>query len=327
MVRVAGRGVLVRALGLGGLLVVVLAVMLLLALVGLLGAGAPEVSAGSPGALVCETSAEGRAGIPAGLMPLYERAAAEHGLGGRGVFVLAAINKIETDFGRNVAVSSAGALGWMQFMPATWAAYGVDGNGDGRRDPTDPEDAIPAAARYLAASGAPGDWGAAIFAYNHAGWYVAQVQDLANAYQGACRADLVAPAELPALAPGRLAWPVSGPVTSPFGMRWGRLHAGIDIAAPSGIPVRAPAPGVVSFAGWAGGYGQLVCVTHSATVTTCSAHLSQIGVPVGRTIALGEVLGAVGCTGRCFGDHVHFEVRRGGDRSAPPVDPVGYLVR
>jgi hypothetical protein len=118
-------------------------------------------------------------GVPAVLVPIYRRAAAAYGLGPQGPAVLAAINGIETAFGTNLNVSSAGAVGWMQFMPATWAGYGVDGDGDGVKDPYDPEDAIHAAANYLRASGAPGDWYTAVFAYNHADWYVAEV--LANA--------------------------------------------------------------------------------------------------------------------------------------------------
>ncbi len=118
-------------------------------------------------------------GVPAVLVPIYQRAAAAYGLGPQGPSVLAAINGIETAFGTNLNVSSAGAVGWMQFMPETWAGYGVDANGDGVADPYDPEDAIHAAANYLRASGAPLDWYNAVFAYNHADWYVAEV--LANA--------------------------------------------------------------------------------------------------------------------------------------------------
>jgi Transglycosylase SLT domain len=118
-------------------------------------------------------------GVPAVLVPIYQRAAATYGLGAQGAGVLAAINGIETAFGTNLNVSSAGAVGWMQFMPATWDGYGVDANGDGVKDPYDPEDAIFAAAAYLRASGAPIDWYTAVFAYNHADWYVAEV--LANA--------------------------------------------------------------------------------------------------------------------------------------------------
>ena len=118
-------------------------------------------------------------GVPAVLIPIYQRASDAYGLGPQGPSVLAAINGIETAFGTNLNISSAGAVGWMQFMPETWAGYGVDANGDGVKDPYDPEDAIFAAASYLLASGAPTDWYNAVFAYNHADWYVAEV--LANA--------------------------------------------------------------------------------------------------------------------------------------------------
>ena len=107
--------------------------------------------------------------IPRFLIKLYKQAGREYRIPWP---ILAAINEIETDFGRNVAVSSAGATGWMQFMPATWRAYGVDADRDGVKDPDDPHDAIFAAARYLKASGAKHDMRRAIFAYNHAGWYV-----------------------------------------------------------------------------------------------------------------------------------------------------------
>ena len=96
--------------------------------------------------------------------------------------VLAAINSVESDFGRNMGPSSAGAVGWMQFMPGTWAMWGVDADADGTANPWDPEDAVYAAARYLAAAGATRDVARAVFAYNHAGWYVDQVLRLAQAY-------------------------------------------------------------------------------------------------------------------------------------------------
>ena len=117
--------------------------------------------------------------MPPVLIPIYQRAAAAYGLGPQGAAVLAGINEVETAFGTNLNVSSAGAEGWMQFMPSTWESYGVDANGDGVRDPYNPEDAIFAAARYLSAAGMPTDTYGAIFSYNHADWYVAEV--LANA--------------------------------------------------------------------------------------------------------------------------------------------------
>jgi Transglycosylase SLT domain len=120
--------------------------------------------------------------VPPILLPIYQRASDAYGLGPQGPSVLAAINLIETAFGTNLNVSSAGAIGWMQFMPETWEGYGVDANGDGVRDPYDPEDAIFAAANYLSASGMPEDTYNAIFAYNHADWYVADVLSNAECY-------------------------------------------------------------------------------------------------------------------------------------------------
>jgi soluble lytic murein transglycosylase-like protein len=110
--------------------------------------------------------------IPPFLLPIYQAAGIEYNVPWQ---VLAAINEIETDYGRNLSVSTAGALGWMQFMPSTWKMYGVDANGDGKADPYNPVDAIFTAARYLNAAGASKNVGNAIFAYNHAAWYVQSV--------------------------------------------------------------------------------------------------------------------------------------------------------
>jgi soluble lytic murein transglycosylase-like protein len=118
-------------------------------------------------------------GVPPVLIPIYHAASDRYGLGPQGPAILAGINAIETAFGTNLGPSYAGAVGWMQFMPETWAMYGVDANGDGVADPNNPEDAIYAAARYLDAAGMPEDVWGAIFAYNHADWYVEEV--LANA--------------------------------------------------------------------------------------------------------------------------------------------------
>jgi murein DD-endopeptidase MepM/ murein hydrolase activator NlpD len=116
-------------------------------------------------------------------------------------------------------------------------------------------------------------------------------------------------------------WPVNGPVVSPFGMRWGRLHAGVDIAVPSGTPIRAAGSGTVAIAGWVSGYGNYTCINHGGGISTCYGHQSSIGVSVGQSVKQGQVIGASGCTGHCFGPHVHFEVRINGQ----PVDPMGYL--
>jgi murein DD-endopeptidase MepM/ murein hydrolase activator NlpD len=111
------------------------------------------------------------------LRALWQRAGSAYGVPWQ---VLGAINKIESNFGQNMGPSSAGAVGWMQFMPSTWERWGTDADGDGLANPWDPEDAVFAAARYLAAAGAHEDISRAIFAYNHAQWYVDDVLSLAS---------------------------------------------------------------------------------------------------------------------------------------------------
>ncbi len=118
-----------------------------------------------------------------------------------------------------------------------------------------------------------------------------------------------------------LIWPVNGPVVSPFGMRWGRMHTGIDIAVGYGTPIHASASGRVIYAGWMGGYGNLVVIDHGSGLATAYAHQSSIAAGNGSSVSQGQVIGYVGCTGHCFGPHLHFEVRVNGQ----PVDPMGYL--
>jgi hypothetical protein len=146
--------------------------------------GGEVVSASScatPGS-AAEGGFEGREQAPVTFRELYVGAADRYGLGPRGPAILAAIHKIESDFGQNMGPSSAGAIGQMQFMPSTWHRFGLDADGDGRRDPYSAPDAIYSAARYLRASGAPADWYAALFAYNHADWYVQDVFDQAELF-------------------------------------------------------------------------------------------------------------------------------------------------
>ena len=118
-----------------------------------------------------------------------------------------------------------------------------------------------------------------------------------------------------------LIWPVNGQVTSPFGYRWGRLHAGIDIGVPYGTPIHAAAAGTVVLAAWTGGYGNYTCIDHGGGLATCYAHQSSYAVSAGAQVSQGQVIGYVGSTGHSFGAHLHFEVRINGN----PVDPLGYL--
>jgi murein DD-endopeptidase MepM/ murein hydrolase activator NlpD len=115
------------------------------------------------------------------LLGIWQRAGASYGIKWQ---VLAAINKVESNFGRNMGPSSAGAIGWMQFMPSTWLRWGTDANGDGVADPWNPEDAIFSAARYLAAAHGASDLYRAVYAYNHADWYVQEVLELADSFGG-----------------------------------------------------------------------------------------------------------------------------------------------
>jgi murein DD-endopeptidase MepM/ murein hydrolase activator NlpD len=115
-------------------------------------------------------------------------------------------------------------------------------------------------------------------------------------------------------------WPVSGPVVSPFGWRWGRMHEGVDIAAGYGSPIAAAASGTVIYAGWMGGYGNLIIIDHGGGIATAYAHQSSFTVG-GGPVSQGQTIGYVGCTGHCFGPHLHFEVRVNGSA----VDPLGYL--
>jgi murein DD-endopeptidase MepM/ murein hydrolase activator NlpD len=122
-----------------------------------------------------------------------------------------------------------------------------------------------------------------------------------------------------------LLMPLDGPVHSNFGYRWGRLHAGIDIAVLGTDRVRAPAEGVVTFTGWRenySGYGLIVQLRHEERLTTMYAHLARATVKSGEVVERGDLLGYAGCTGSCTGQHLHFEVRRGG-RLVDPLRVIG----
>lgn len=125
----------------------------------------------------------------------------------------------------------------------------------------------------------------------------------------------------PPASSGGLIWPVSAPITSPFGPRWGRLHAGLDLAAPMGTPIRAAAAGTVLVCGWMSGYGYIVVIDHGNGLATAYAHQSRIAAACNQQVAQGQTIGYVGNSGISTGPHVHFEVRLRGT----PVDPLGYL--
>ena len=201
-------------------------------------AGSPQaVQAGALAAVLASSQASAQAlafyRVPLFLLPIYKAAAVQYGVPWQ---ILAAINEIETDYGNDQSVSSAGAVGWMQFMPSTWLQYGVDALNAGYADPYNPVDAIFAAARYLRAAGASKDVRTAIFAYNHSEEYVNSVM---------LRAKLISTYPTPVIATltglidGRL--PVTGKQ-----LQWGALRSrtavGCQRDAPAPAAVKAPAP-------------------------------------------------------------------------------------
>ena len=123
---------------------------------------------------------------------------------------------------------------------------------------------------------------------------------------------------------GSMIWPVNGALSSPFGPRWGRLHAGVDLSAGEGTPIRAADAGRVVLlqgVGASGGYGNYTCIQHTASMSSCYAHQSRFGTSLGASVSQGQVVGYVGNTGNSFGAHLHFEVRING----APTNPLNYL--
>jgi murein DD-endopeptidase MepM/ murein hydrolase activator NlpD len=240
------------------------------------------------------------------LLDLWQRAGAAYGVPWQ---ILAAINRIESDFGRNMGPSSAGALGWMQFMPSTWEMWGTDANGDGVADPWNPEDAVYSAARYLAAAGAQEDLYRAVYAYNQADWYVNDVLELASS---ATVAGMAFP--LPAGA----SWTRGGgPDAHRAGGRgdnWQSLNA-VDIVAAPGTPVLAVFAGIVSDvteyepphvsesgAVVSGGSVSLMSFDGTEVFYT---HLDSLSVVIGQAVAAGQAIAAV-ASDTPGGPHLHF---------------------
>jgi hypothetical protein len=212
-------------------LVVGAAILALLFFVGLfISASTPAIGSGE----MCAQDARAPGDIPAAYVPWLERAASRYALGPRGFAIVAAVHKVESDFGRSnlpgvrSGTNSAGAAGAGQFLADTWALYGVDADGDGVRDIYGIPDSVFATANYLRASGAPGDWRAALFAYNHASWYVDEVLRTAAGYRDACVAPPPAGAQLgplPADPVERLAYVARWIEAQRIPYCWGGGHA------------------------------------------------------------------------------------------------------
>jgi len=225
--------------------------------------------------------------IPPFLLSIYQAAAIQYGVPWE---VLAAINEIETDYGRNLNVSSAGALGWMQFMPGSWRTYGVDANEDGRKDPYNPVDAIFAAARYLRAAGAEADLAKAIYAYNHAAWYVESVLRRARLVAG-LPSDLVG--SLTGLAQGRS--PVAGAARYTRRSAGSRPRHGLRILARPGTPVVAVQDGEIVRVAENARLGRYVMLRDAYGNTYTYAHLAKTArsVLVAKERAAAHAAGAL----------------------------------
>ena len=237
------------------------------------------------------------------------------------------------------ALSPVGAQGIAQFMPGTWASEGVDGDGDGLRDPFNPADAIASQAGFmcklLAAVASDqqltGDaLDLALAAYNAGLGAVQRYLGLppyaeTQAYVRRIRALMVNYADptgsVPETgSPGTWRRPIVGPITSGFGQRGGNLHAGIDFGAPIGTPVYAASSGSVIAAGAASGFGQWVKLRNVGNITTVYGHISRWTVTVGQVVQAGQLIAYSGNEGRSTGPHLHFEVRV--DDNA--VDPITF---
>jgi murein DD-endopeptidase MepM/ murein hydrolase activator NlpD len=281
-------------------------------------------------------------GVPPQFMSYYLSAEKKYGVNW---YVLAAIHFVETGFStHSTMISSVGAIGPMQFMPATWAGwkyniggglvssntdltsiaviavgngYGRDGDGDSKADPWNVADSIHTAAYYLSKNGYSTDQRNAIYQYNHAEWYVNKVLSNSERFKNA--ATYEGGGEIPSLNPGSFMRPTTGTITSPFGyrdFRGGAMHFGIDIASGGkNVPIVASADGKVIRSSLTASYGNCVMVQHNIggqLYVTVYSHMQNRAVGVGATVKQGQFLGYMGQTGDATGIHLHFEVHKGG---------------
>ncbi len=233
--------------------------------------------------------------------------------------------------GRQSAVSRTGARGVMQLLPATARALGVDIN--------DPEQNIEGGMRYLRFQyDRFGRWDLALAAYHSGPRAVLEcrcVPSKSETYVRRIMGNRASPVSIerrPRQSASRggnaesrqldsaFLWPVQGPITQGFGQSGRQFHSGIDISAPHGTPIRAARVGRVMLAEWHYGFGRTVILDHGNGVSTLYGHASSLLVSAGEDVQAGEVIARVGCTGRCTGPHLHFEVRVNG-RAVDPLSP------
>jgi murein DD-endopeptidase MepM/ murein hydrolase activator NlpD len=298
----------------------------------LLGGGVAAQAAAAPGA----------PGVlrPGAVPAAYETLVQQAGLTCPGITAPLLAAQLEAESGWDPdAVSPAGAQGLAQFMPGTWIGEGVDGDADGIRDPFDPADAIASQASFMckllaavqadqSLAGDPIELALASYnaglgavqryngvpPYAETRGYIARIRTLVASYADPAAS---APGAGP---PGTWVRPITGPITSGYGPRWGRLHAGTDFGAPIDTPVYAASHGTVVAAGPASGYGRWIKLAHPGGTTTVYGHISRESVTVGQAVQAGQLIAYSGNEGRSTGPHLHFEVRPQ-DR---PVDPVAF---
>jgi hypothetical protein len=300
--------------------------------------GSTSPAAGQAGGSVAVNGPLKTGAIPAFLVPLFTGAAGSSSCH-LSPALLAAQSQVESGYQLD-AISSAGAVGIMQFLPSTWATEGIDGDRDGRVSITDPADAIYTAAKLdcenldrVQAAGISGDnTGLMLAAYNAGLGTVLQCRCLPAITQTRnyvasilrIAPTLATPAATAVSPSGRMTYPlaVQAVVTQTYGPHdAGTFHPGIDLAAPAGTPVLAATAGTATYAGWETGYGNYICLQATAVLSTCYAHLAQIDVHLRQTVNAGQQIGAEGATGDATGPHLHFEVRINGHT----VDPAPYL--
>lgn len=287
--------------------------------------------------------------VPQDHMKIYQAAEKRFGVGWN---YLAAIHYIETKFSTiELMVSSAGAIGHMQFMPCTWIGWAhptcegkgkvdipisdlrspamvsqyrglaIDAQPDGKTDPWDMEDAVFSAANLLSRNGFANNKNSAIFKYNNSEKYVADVNHYAELFKGT-------QGNIPPVSDGSFMRPALGPITSGFGMRWGKLHKGVDIGKNGDVtPIVAAASGVVSRSEVSSSYGEVVYIKHNIdgqVWETVYAHMvsGSRRVKLGDMVQKGQVIGIMGMTGDSTGVHLHFEMYPGGRGVGQPIDPV-----
>lgn len=246
--------------------------------------------------------------------------------------------QIQAESGWNPrAVSPANAQGLTQFIPGTWQAYGVDGNGDGVRDPFEPADAIPAQANYMCQlvkqvreNDIPGDTIDNALAGYNAGFGAVleyqgippypETQNYVRKIRGLAAEFAAEPAPLVLSAPGTWVSPMGGRITSGFGPRGGEFHDGVDIACRIGTPIGAATDGTVLNVGPAQGYGRWVRIDHGNGFVAEYGHIDTYTVAVGQRVAPGQLIATCGTEGVSTGPHLHFRLHQGDQK----LDPLAF---